>query len=554
MKNTTLVLAWILSSLSVYSHLLIANELDPEFRLISSNGLQWNEVTNIPSHLTFNFPRTSYSPGGNSNTTWSLDTELTLYKGNCENMSCSPGSNPVIFSAASLSVENFTIGPLNPSLVYGSSGFFSINSLKNICNNQLNNNPDAIYDNQQINNNLWLTLRTKGKRTLAGPAFPQAQTEYVDVKKRIKFDVAIVCESIGPNPGSIDANELKVFLSTSSNAISQPSAGTECPITKFTTRIKTNRAGTLAVMLSRQTGIEPMVKKQKNIVSTLQSDGSFVGRHEEWISVGQSSVVRVKAEEVDNPYALNDTNLSTPWKEISIVCAGSGGIGLSGQTPAGSGNNNNVNPTLPGSSTISITPDHTGGGGAPAALSARSPFSRDTKDKTVHGGLRSDGELVQAKKGSNLLRHEQTHTKKEAENTLGNLNSNLSSHKRLDTHDKLANQQTNHQKQSIPLENATISGIRSEQLNNKSVLYRGKLGDSCSAQHFPNNAITKQSGKQYSVVCNRGKVTLNRTKKGFILWKEGDPVFTPTTPNRKSGPDKLKGGLGDEMPEDLPAG
>lgn len=214
---------------------------------------------------------------------------------------------------------------------------------------------------------------------------------------------------------SLMANELQVFLATSFNAISQASAGTECPMAKFTTRVKTNRAGTLSITLSQQIGIGPVTKKQKKISSTLQTDGSFIGRYEEWVTVDKSSVVRVKAEEVDNPYILNDENLSTLWKKISLVCSGASGLTVNlPRGPDGSGNGSNTtNPNLPSNSGgIAMLPDHAGGGRKPSTLTGNGQQAQITK-APLNTGLRSDDELIQAKKPKQLLGHELSHTQQQ---------------------------------------------------------------------------------------------------------------------------------------------
>lgn len=399
-------------------------ELKQEFKLISNDGLQWDEVTDIPSHVNFRF-REVYPL---TPTRWDFDTKFTLYKGNCENSACGGSSHPVVLSRDDLSdTYLYNVGPLSPNLIFGSTGFFSLSGLKNTCNKALNN-PDIIYDDIQTKASSLLTLHTRGTQTYT-PNVADPTTEYVDEKIKVWMDANIFCKSIGTNPGAIAANEIKVFLATGTAAVTQPTPGTECSMTKFTTRIKTNRAGTLPVHTYQQIGIGPIVKKEKQITSTLQADGSFIGRFEEWIPVGQSSVVRVKAEEADNPYVLNDVNLSTQWKDISLVCAGAGGSGLSGLSPGGS-----TDPGTPsthaGSVSMNTLPNHTGGGAVPTGLSDKGQSGQKTayeykldgvmissydvsgsgatKKPTV-GGLRSDGELVQAKKPRGLLGHELTH-------------------------------------------------------------------------------------------------------------------------------------------------
>jgi len=209
-----------------------------------------------------------------------------------------------------------------------------------------------------------------------------------------------------------------------------------------------------------------------------------------------------------------------------------------------------VNPSLPGSSALGMVPDHTGGGGAPTALTGRSPFSRESDNrKPVNTGLRSDGELVQARKPLQLLKHELSHTAQQSQHksapvgpvpipypTMISKETNENETKKRDLkgadvksfqtsggaesarigHDRFANQQTGYQAHTIPLENATIAPIRPRQMgsdNTKTILFRGNVGDHCKQSRFPKNAVIKQSGQQRVVECVKGKVVIKRAKK-----------------------------------------
>jgi len=209
-----------------------------------------------------------------------------------------------------------------------------------------------------------------------------------------------------------------------------------------------------------------------------------------------------------------------------------------------------VNPNLPGSSALGMVPDHTGGGGAPTSLKGRSPFSRESDNrKPVNTGLRSDGELVQARKPLQLLKHELSHTAQQRQHksapvgpvptpypTMISKETNENETKKRDLkgadvksfqtsgeaesarieNDRFANQQTGHQAHTIPLENATIAPILSSQMgshNTKTILFRGNVGDHCKQSRFPKNAVIKQSGQQRVVECVKGKVVIKRAKK-----------------------------------------
>jgi hypothetical protein len=122
----------------------------------------------------------------------------------------------------------------------------------------------------------------------------------------------------------------------------------------------------------------------------------------------------------------------------------------------------------------------------------------------------------------------------------------------------LANQEVGHpskpQAYTIPLQNTTVSSIRSESLSNKTTLYEGRIGQSCNPSDFPEPAVIKRSGRQQVVECKGGKVSLNQQKKAQKLWKPGDPVFKGKRNHRNPNQNIKSNSFGDEMPDDLPPG
>ena len=201
----------------------------------------------------------------------------------------------------------------------------------------------------------------------------------------------------------------------------------------------------------------------------------------------------------------------------------------------------------------------------------------------IEAGLRSDGELVQAKKSRKLIRHEVTHTQQQQGRMLTSSDLNEASsltRGKQKTHspspvpltyptiantkpssqkvkkevknsnDQFANQQTVHKAYTIPLQNATVSSIRTEQLNNKGhrtvkpVRIKLPIGAKCNKSGFPKNAVIERFGKQSFVECIKGNITL---KRGMFKSK--------SSPKNPKAPKKIKNsGFGDEMPDDLPAG
>lgn len=273
-----------------------------------------------------------------------------------------------------------------------------------------------------------------------------------------------------------------------------------------------------------------------------------------------------------------------------------------------------VNPILPAVTTLGMIPDHTGGGGAPTSMQGKSPFTRQADNhKSINAGLRSDGELVQARKPLNLLSHELSHTGQQGRMlmdadtnemnsatqhrqnknvppsptqipypTFGGKKSNTvgtdnwpqrkkiigltgkpnSQGAKKDSLDRFANQQfsqqSTQQAHTIPLQDATIAAVRSEQLNRgrdkKTTLFKGKIGSRCKKNRFPKNVVINHSGRQRAVECINGRVVINRTKKVQQPWRTGDPVLH--APGIEKGPKQefRPNPLRDEMLDDLPPG
>ena len=160
------------------------------------------------------------------------------------------------------------------------------------------------------------------------------------------------------------------------------------------------------------------------------------------------------------------------------------------------------------------------------------PASRgNSKSKSPNAGLRSDGELVQAKKSQKLVKYEPTLVRQQQGRVL--LSSDISS-------------ATGKKKK------AALSQISTEPLDNshrtvKPIRIRASLGAKCNKLTFPKHAVIEKFGKQQAVECGKGDVVL---KRGTTYLRAG--VLAPIDP--KLPKKKIKGTrLGDEMPEDLPA-
>ncbi len=213
-----------------------------------------------------------------------------------------------------------------------------------------------------------------------------------------------------------------------------------------------------------------------------------------------------------------------------------------------------VNPSLIGSSTLSMTPDHTGGGGAPTSISNNSTTTQNNSSAqpVQEAGLRSDGELVQATRlpqrpsrlnvqpqnnnSSNATppvpsapipypitsvgnsRQKQSATIPLQEATVGSIRTEQLNNGVAGSHDRMANEESSHQTNMQPQR-------LSVPINSKPTLYKGKVGDSCRVGSFPKNTVVIIMNQQKLVECNQNVVREVRGRQPKILWKNGDPVY-----------------------------
>jgi len=150
----------------------------------------------------------------------------------------------------------------------------------------------------------------------------------VNCLKYVRGLPGVGSDDLAFDPGSMALDELKLFLTTFSNATSQPNAATVCKKGKLTVRAKTNQAGSVYVRVLKKIGDGAMTQEIKQIWSEHQSDGTFVGYHEEWIEVDRTSRIMAFAEEVDNPLDDNPFFKQTEREYLQLTCTGAGGEGL----------------------------------------------------------------------------------------------------------------------------------------------------------------------------------------------------------------------------------
>ncbi|MEP4193094.1 MAG: hypothetical protein ABJN51_18530, partial [Sneathiella sp.] len=122
--------------------------------------------------------------------------------------------------------------------------------------------------------------------------------------------------------GSLKAKELKVFLTTSSNAVTHPSPGVECKKARVNMRVRTNRAGTVLVKLTIRKGTEPFKSEFFKAESKFKEAGVYEANLKKWISVSKTSVIKAMLATYPDDYK------STYWNSLTLHCNGVGGGGF----------------------------------------------------------------------------------------------------------------------------------------------------------------------------------------------------------------------------------
>jgi hypothetical protein len=133
--------------------------------------------------------------------------------------------------------------------------------------------------------------------------------------------------------GKFRPRTIELFLTTYQNQVTHPTPGTTCKKLEVKVRIEANKEGPLTYKLWRQPG--EAVSKMKMI--TLQQNGPFKGRFiaedTYWITFDKTTYIQFMAEVGGTPVGI-----STPWKDINIICGGNGTGGLTGEAPPGADN------------------------------------------------------------------------------------------------------------------------------------------------------------------------------------------------------------------------
>lgn len=130
-------------------------------------------------------------------------------------------------------------------------------------------------------------------------------------------------QTLGFDQGPMTVSDIRLSLTTYSNAYSKPTAGTKCKKAKLRVTMETNQEGPVSFRLWQQRGDGDIGSEEIDLVAH-HDDGHFRAVHERWVEVDETTNVRFNARDLVNA----TFNKETGWKDITLHCTGAGGGGF----------------------------------------------------------------------------------------------------------------------------------------------------------------------------------------------------------------------------------
>lgn len=149
------------------------------------------------------------------------------------------------------------------------------------------------------------------------------------------WKINLVCKGRVPAPPVHTANDfsappvdfkiqdIKLFLSTYSNAVTNPNPALTCKKGQIKVRLTASKAGPATFKLWTKIGNGAMTSKVIDAWASFDGNGDFEAEYTEWVSVNKTTFMQAKAEEMVSAFGK-----STPWKDITLQCSDVGGGGL----------------------------------------------------------------------------------------------------------------------------------------------------------------------------------------------------------------------------------
>ncbi len=119
--------------------------------------------------------------------------------------------------------------------------------------------------------------------------------------------------------GEFKVKDIKLFLSTYSNAVTKPNPATTCKKGQIKVRLTASKAGNAKFNLWTKIGNGAMTSKVIDAWAFHDGNGGFEAEHVEWVSVNKTTFMQAKAEEMVSAFGK-----STPWKDITLQCKSGG--------------------------------------------------------------------------------------------------------------------------------------------------------------------------------------------------------------------------------------
>lgn len=140
-----------------------------------------------------------------------------------------------------------------------------------------------------------------------------------------------VSDSLAIDRGPFKPKTIELFLTTYQNQVTHPNPATTCKKLEVKVRVEANKTGVFSYKLWRQPG-EPVTKMH---TISMREDGPYKGRFvlEDtfWLTFDKTTYIQFMAEIGGTPVGI-----STPWKDINIICSSGGGF--AGEEPPGADN------------------------------------------------------------------------------------------------------------------------------------------------------------------------------------------------------------------------
>jgi hypothetical protein len=132
-----------------------------------------------------------------------------------------------------------------------------------------------------------------------------------------------------PPPVDFKIKDIKLFLSTYSNAITKPNPATTCKKGQIKVRLTASKAGNAKFKLWTKVGNGAMTSKVIDAWAFFNGNSGYEAEYVEWVSVNETTFMQAKAEEL---VSASPFGKSTPWKDITLPCKDVGGGGLATDT------------------------------------------------------------------------------------------------------------------------------------------------------------------------------------------------------------------------------